>query len=268
LGTIAITLFLVLSGLTLELNYRSRELSYGEFMVNRILRIYPVYWSALLLGIVIYVWHSVYLSPLPSLDHRVPDLLLSISGFSAFAGRWGGPFVGTSWFIGLIMTLYLLHPFVSRGIKRWPHLTIVLALSLTALSRYIIVERWDILPGLPLAWFPLCQLFWFVLGIYLVRVLKQGFWLCLNRVGRIIAPILAFISEISFPLFLVHLPLLGIITNHDRLGISQSASIVVWLVVSIVTSWIILITTNRLVPRERITRRLFTHGASNSGENK
>jgi peptidoglycan/LPS O-acetylase OafA/YrhL len=185
--------------------------------------------------------------------------LWSLTGFQAFDGWWGGPFDSTSWFIGLIMTLYLVYPMLSKAVRRWPHITIILALLVTVFSRYM-VNRWDFLPGghegQPLKWFPPCQLFWFVLGIYLVRVLKPDFWLCINRVGRI-APFLAFFSEISFPLFLVHFPLLSIITYHDRWGMSRLMAIAVWLVVSILISWLILVITNKYVGRKRISRRLF-----------
>ena len=255
-GQIAITMFLVVSGIALELNYRSRKYGYGEFMVNRILRIYPIYYLALLVGIVMLAIgnpsEKVVLTP------TVPEFLWSLSGFQAFTGRFGGAIVGTAWFIGLIMTLYLLYPFLSRAVKRWPHITIILALSLTVLSRYI-VGRWDILPGgaagSPLKWFPLCQLFWFVLGIYLVRVLKVDFWLCMNRVGRIAAG-LAFASELSFPLFLVHFPLLRMVLYHDVWGLNESVSILVWFIVSILISWLIVVITNRFVPRKRIVDSL------------
>jgi len=43
LGGLAITVFLILSGICLELNY-GNKFNYLKFMVRRILRIYPVYY--------------------------------------------------------------------------------------------------------------------------------------------------------------------------------------------------------------------------------
>lgn len=259
LANIAVSMFLVISGIALELNYGSREYRYGHFLTCRIIRIYPVYWLALLLGIAVYVLSSTMgLEASPSLSHRAHDLLWSITGFTAFAGKWGGPFVQTSWFIGLIMTLYMLYPFLSKSIKRRPHMTIVFALLLSICSRYTI-ERWDLLLGSPLKWFPLCQLFTFALGIYLVNVLKADSWLCINKVGRM-ASVLAFVSGISFPLFLVHYPLLSIVGGADALGISESSAISIWFLASGLASWLILLISERYFSRDRILGMLFRRG--------
>ena len=43
IGGVGVTIFLVLSGLALQLNYGHKDIGYGQLMASRILRIYPVY---------------------------------------------------------------------------------------------------------------------------------------------------------------------------------------------------------------------------------
>ena len=51
LGGLAVTIFLILSGLVLELKYGTKKLQILKFFIKRCLRIYPVYWLCLLLGV-------------------------------------------------------------------------------------------------------------------------------------------------------------------------------------------------------------------------
>lgn len=148
LGNIAVTMFLILSGLVLELNYKSRLIAYGRFMAQRILRIYPTYYLTLILCIVFQFGGKYYFTDhFP--DFSVLDLIGSVSGFYAFLGRWGGPFVKTSWFIGPIITMYLMYPYISKGIRRHPNIAIILLLFVSILSRSII-GQYSILPKNPL----------------------------------------------------------------------------------------------------------------------
>ena len=65
----AVTLFFVLSGYVLALSLRRDPPSFGgyvKFGIRRVLRLYPVYWSALLLGFGVLVWiqhHGGFVKP-------------------------------------------------------------------------------------------------------------------------------------------------------------------------------------------------------------
>ena len=251
LGGIGVTIFIVTSGLVSELQYGSASLSYGRFMAGRFFRIYPDYYLSLLVGIAVYIYMYY-----PDLGEILsPSVwVCSITGLHAFCGQWGGPFVTTSWFIGLIMVLYLTFPYLSKSLKRHPHIIIITMLMVSIVSR-IILGQYDILPKRPLDWFPLCRIFEFSLGIYLAIMIKQGFWRCING-SKVVASISQFIANISLPLFLVHYPLLSIITFLANRGIPQSIAIVVFLGISVCASWVILLVTNRL-PRGLILRKIF-----------
>lgn len=248
IGSVGITIFLILSGLALHLNYRYKDISYRRFMVGRILRIYPTYWLSLVFGVLVYLIASHINGSPPNLGDQIGSLVCSVIGFCAFIGQWGGPFVPTGWFIGLIISLYILYPFISRGIKQRPHKVILILLLISVVSR-LIVGHYDILPDRALDWFPLCRVFEFGLGIYLAEVVKPSVWSCANGNSRINS-IFGFVGRLTFPLFLVHYPLLRIITGHSWLHISQGTAIVVCLVASVLVSWFILLLTQAITSHQ------------------
>ncbi|MEK7109873.1 MAG: acyltransferase family protein [Patescibacteria group bacterium] len=239
LGGVAVTMFLILSGIVLELSYGKKKFQYSHFLAKRFLKIYPVYYLSLFVGVLIYLKDN----NLQCSVCNISNLLVSITGFYAFIGKWGGPFVATSWFIGLIITMYFLYPFISKKIQNKPHATLIALLLISVLSR-ILLGRYNILPTRPLDWFPLARIFEFSLGVYLVNIIKKDFWLCMNNFKKI-GRIFAFISEISFPLFLIHYPLLFLIKYFSRFT-DYYLAIILYLGVSVMISWVILILANKL----------------------
>jgi peptidoglycan/LPS O-acetylase OafA/YrhL len=210
-GQIGVTLFLAVSGLSLEYNYGRRKVRVGTFYLRRILRIYPTYYMSLLLALVIKLAISlraeiVYGKSFIFLGQpHFGDFILTMTGFNAFAGRWGGSLVWSSWFIGLIVTMYLLYPLISLCMKKYPLLSLGSLFVVSGVSR-LITGHWNILPGNALEWFPPNRLFEFGIGVFLVRLLRRESLLIFNRV-LVYIPLLTFFSSLSFPLFLVHDPL-------------------------------------------------------------
>jgi peptidoglycan/LPS O-acetylase OafA/YrhL len=231
LGGIGVTLFLVLSGMALEINYGKKKLRYFSFMTRRIFAIYPVYYISILIAIFLaylnygyFHYRTLYLS----------DLFYTLTGFYAFAGKWGGHFVDTSWIIGLIISLYFLYPLISRTMKKYPHITLIFLLVISILSR-LILGNWAILPNRPLDWFPLCRVFEFGLGIYVINQTKGKFLEFWKNSGML-ASILRFTSEVSLPLFLISSIFLYLISYLSGF-MSVYSAIVIYLIVSIVVSW-------------------------------
>jgi len=245
IGGVGVTVLLVLSGLALHLNYKQKDISHKQFMARRLLRIYPTYWLCLAVGILVYLIASQIDGTLPGLSSQINSLICSVLGFCAFTGKWGGPFVPTAWFIGLILSLYALYPFISRVIKQKPHVVIFVLFLISTISR-IILGHYDILPTRSLDWFPFCRVFEFGLGIYLAETVKSDMWACADGNGKINS-IFGFAGKLTFPLFLVHYPMLRIITGHSWLYISQGTAIVVFLVASMIVSWIILLLTQFVI---------------------
>jgi peptidoglycan/LPS O-acetylase OafA/YrhL len=239
IGGVGVTIFLVLSGLCLQLRYEDRTSSYGPFLVSRCIRIYPIYYMAVLTSIPMYYYKN---GGLPLFD--LWDYICTATGLYAFAGRWGGPLVATSWFVGVIVSMYLLFPILTRKMRTYPHVTIAVLFMIGMLSRFI-VGRYGILPNEPLRWFPLCNVFEFGLGMYLATVVSRGFWKRLNGFARFDS-LASFIGRLSFPLFLVHFPLLVVLTKLLDTGMEDIWAILAYLIVSLSTSTLLLSIDNRL----------------------
>ena len=75
-------------------------------MIRRVVRIYPVYYLSLVLAIPVYFIQQ-------HMALHWWDIPLTLTGFYAFAGEWGGPFIATSWFLGLIVVMYSIYPALS-----------------------------------------------------------------------------------------------------------------------------------------------------------
>jgi len=191
-GQLGVTIFLLVSGIALRLNDRGQGVA--AFYTRRLQRIYPVYWMVLALSLamgLMFHW-----------DNFPKDWVegaLTITGFCAFAGLLGC-WLTPAWFIGLILSLYAVYPWLSRVMNRAPRITLVALLFISLASRLTVD---DYLPNFPTEWFPLCRVFEFGLGIYLaqeVRLAPALRWRAPAPMSRIVE----ILSELSFPAFLIH----------------------------------------------------------------
>lgn len=255
LGGLAVTIFLILSGIVLELQYGKKKTSYSQFIIKRLIRIYPVYYLCLLFGLLIYSIRSYYETGHIFANFSklgIVDIALSVTGGYAFVGRWGGPFIATSWFIALIITMYIFFPLLSREINKRPLFSICVLLLVSFFSR-IIIGHCGFLHR-PLDWFPLCRIFEFSLGIYLAIILPKTLFKLLKPSRRLGSSI-SFISRVSFPLFLIHCPLLLMINYLMMLGVNQLLSICLYVLLSVTISWIIF-AIDKKIPKAIILKRI------------
>ena len=245
LGGVSVTIFIVLSGLVLELKYKHFNLHYLSFIRKRILRLYPTYILSLLIGIIIYIYLNQFeLLPATYRSLSILDLLCSLTASYVFFGKWGGPFVSTSWFLGVIFSLYLFYPYIASKIRKYPHISITILLLISSLSRFAL-GKYDLLPHRPLDWFPLCRFFEFGLGIYLANFLREESLKVINDIPRI-KDIIVFMSKISFPLFLVHRPILNMIRYTQIKYVEPTVWIPIFLMTSLLISWLFLKTDKKV----------------------
>jgi peptidoglycan/LPS O-acetylase OafA/YrhL len=231
IGGFGVAIFIVLSGLCLQLrNAGADTVPWGRFIVKRCCRIYPVYYLTVLIGIPMYYWRT---GALPHFD--LLDYVCTATGFYAFAGRWGGPLVGTSWFLGLIMSLYFLFPAITRPMKKHPHATVLGLFAISMLARFLI-GRYAPVPiqvvVQAVRWFPLCNVFEFGLGMYLATVVNMRFWERLNG-NAFLDSMAAFVGRLSFPLFLAHFPLIVVLDNLLNRGVKASWAITAYLIAAL-----------------------------------
>ena len=219
LGGFGVTLFLILSGIVLEMNYGHRKYTYFHFLIHRLRRIYVVYWLALLFTIGV----AFCLKTDLGLDgHKI---LSSFSGFQAFLGHPYVEFINAGgWFIGVIVFMYLLYPLLSKLVKINSTYFIVGLFIVSVVFRLVMGWYWRDWYR-PQDWFPLCRVFEFGLGMWLVRL---GMIEKLPKIGKRWQGLFGFLGEISFPLYLVHMPLMVMISLQSRpIGLFLAISIVV-----------------------------------------
>jgi len=239
IGGVAVTLFLIISGCSLQLVYGSKKINYGHFVAKRLVRIYPVYWIVVIIGILIYFALNHFSFQTMEANLTFKDIPLSICGFYAFVGQWGGPFVATSWFIGVIIFFYFLFPLISICIKRYPTVSIVFFLLVSFISRWFLFQGILSLPYRPIDWFPPCRIFEFGLGVYFATIIPYSFWFNF-KLNHLANRILVFMAELSFPVFLAHFPLLCIIKKLIQYGLNPQISVLVYFISTFLLSWIIM----------------------------
>jgi len=256
LGGVAVTIFLILSGAALHFQYKDRPFRTSDFLVKRLLRIYPIYWMSLVVAVAAALLRSwlrtgKLLGSFPKL--HAADITLNLTGTYAFVGRWGGPFNGVSWFVALILSMYLLYPLLAKMFRRHPHLSIV-ALAALSVGVRLLVGKYKLLSMRPLDWFPLCRVFEFALGMYLVTLLTRLPWR-LPAPPRRLGDLLSFLGKLTFPLFLVHYPVIFLIKHFRAGGHSLGNSIALFLGLSLVLALIVQFIDDR-IPRRRILKKL------------
>jgi len=249
LGGVGVSVFLVLSGVLAGLGRPVQMGRYPQYLLKKVIRIYPVYWLSIPLAMLGYAlsegglegeWPELFPNGL------MVDLLGSLTGFYAWVGLWGGPYNPPTWYIALIMSLYLLAPIMLVCMQRWPYLTLVTLFGISLSARWYVgqwgiplqdsstleqVQGWlyrqyGFMPGRPGDWFPPCRLFEFGLGLYLALRLPKAFW---SRLTLPAGAVVRWLSDLAFALFLVHYPFLFLVPILLDAGLPTAAAITIYL---------------------------------------
>jgi peptidoglycan/LPS O-acetylase OafA/YrhL len=198
LGNIGVILFIFISGAVLELNKKpiNTVTDYLKYMYFRLIRIYPAYWMSLISVAIFYLILGLDLG----------NLFWQFSGFSAFVNQWGGVLNPVGWFIGLLISLYLLFPFLSEAIEKKPELVILLLFLISFALTYLINATCNSAVFGPYSiyiarWFPFCYLFYFGIGIFIAQKGYYPGWH--DKTG-----IITWLGKLSFYVFLFQLPVI------------------------------------------------------------
>jgi len=180
---------ILVSGAVLEYNYRGLEKmsDYLAFLFKRFVRLYPAFWMSLILGILLFP---------QVLQNSIWTILFEFTGFFAILGKGPGDINIMGWFIGTIFLLYVIYPYLSRAVKKYELKSLAAFFCITYLSRYYLVIYSANL-NLAWRWMPLCNLFEFCLGIYIIQ--KK---LYPKNFGE--HPVIRTLSDLSFYIFLFH----------------------------------------------------------------
>jgi peptidoglycan/LPS O-acetylase OafA/YrhL len=196
-GSIGITLFLLASGCSLYLTHPTvgTRQQAKDFYLKRGLRIYPIYWLAIVFAL---VWQPFRLQQ----TFIAVDMVKLVSGFQSLGAQshvdFWGLVNGNFWFLTILLSLYLLYPVISLAFKKNPHATFALLIAISIVSRYVMSNAATYFMGI--YWMPLCWLPEFALGIYL---LKLGV-----KPKTQSTKMLLFFGNFSFYLYLINQPIL------------------------------------------------------------
>lgn len=201
LGNIGVELLIILSGCVLEYTYGNRIVSYASFIKRRLIHIYPIYWMSLIAAI-------SFTPALLSLGFV--EIAKTASGFWIFQTLGTNsviqqPIIPMGFFVGLIICLYLMYPFLSRYLKENGVKGILVVFVIAAVVRFILLLNAP--HGDAFYWFPLSRVGEFAFGIFIVQ---QGWYFKDTHSSKL----LSWASEVSFPVFLVHFVALPILLTR------------------------------------------------------
>jgi peptidoglycan/LPS O-acetylase OafA/YrhL len=200
------------SGAVLEYNYKRIEgfWEYSKFLFKRFSRIYPAFWLSLLFGLLLnFALTSSGAGEI--IKKYLFFIIFEYTGFFIILGLGPG-FINTmGWFIAAIISLYLLFPWLSGVVRKYKLVAIIAFMIVSFSSRSLFFTYDTMLPSLLWRWFPLCNLFEFCLGIYIVQM---GFYP--KNVNDY--PIIHEIAEFSFYVFLYHAIITSVFTTPVGYG--------------------------------------------------
>jgi len=194
-GGIGVGIFLFASGCSLA--YSNAIIRTGkdikEFYSKRLFRIYPTYWTAILLTLLVepFVLQRQF-TTLEVFKYAIGFQAWGAKNGSDVLGKINGPF----WFLTPLLSLYIMYPFLLYLVTKRPHLSLVSFLLIQEISTYLLLHYYTTEPD----WSPLYWLFIFGLGMY---IMKMGWYpKKQNSIGAIV-----FLSNIIFYVYLINEPL-------------------------------------------------------------
>lgn len=134
-GAMGVNIFFILSGLILFYNYYDKKIHWGEFMLKRLAKIYPIYFLGLILCIAV-----TYITQTP-VKNFVKLTFLNASLLQSYIPDLSMIWYGrNSWSISTEFFFYILSPFIILIMKNLKTQTLYILLAIT----YIV----SIVPGI------------------------------------------------------------------------------------------------------------------------
>ena len=134
-GALGVSLFLIISGAALTLTYR-RPINLKRFYWKRFLNIYPMFWTAWVLGTFYYFLISNGRPPNAGPAKSFIFTLLGVDGLVSAFG-WPTMYLLGEWFLGFILLYYVVFPLILWAIDRFPVVTGVVILAAYAATAVI-----------------------------------------------------------------------------------------------------------------------------------
>lgn len=203
-GVYGVSIFYVLSGLTLNVVYRDKMNNLAQvkdFFTKRIFRIYPLLWIATILATMFVIFGG-------EMPGRM-RFLLNMTGLFGFV-RPHDTIANGAWSIGNELVFYIIFPFLVLAMKRkLLIIPIVISLVLYVLFSFVFLDTSRILAhNWPVYTNPLNQIFLFVAGFTL------GMF---NYKNTKVAVIMLVVAIAIFILLPTTGDLINIVTGYERI---------------------------------------------------
>lgn len=215
-GIYGVTIFYILSGMTLSYIYRSNlkltKFDLTNFYKKRVFRIFPLLWLATFVSIV-----------LSKHTPNIADVFLNVSGlFGLF--KWDVYFATGAWSIGNELVFYLIFPLLILPVGKGQ--TTFILLSFAIIASYFYFTFYGLQPGYSLAnqWHiytnPLNQVLYFLGGVLIDRFTK------FNHTYYILNFILLVIGLTIFLLLPIRGNAVELVSGPNRLFFSASCLLI------------------------------------------
>lgn len=127
-GHSAVALFMVLSGFIFAYGTYGKEVNYSKFILNRILRIYPLY--------LMVIFFSISISPQKFVLAEFVSTVLPLANVGLMQTNGA---VGMSWAVAVEFQFYLIFPFILSALNKAPAKTIVSILAVALAFRLLAI---------------------------------------------------------------------------------------------------------------------------------
>jgi len=127
-GHSAVALFMVLSGFIFAYGTYGKEISYSKFILNRILRIYPLY--------LVVIFFSISISPQNFVLAEFVSTVLPLANVGLMQTNGA---VGMSWAVAVEFQFYLIFPFILLALNSAPAKTIVSIIAVALAFRLLAI---------------------------------------------------------------------------------------------------------------------------------
>ncbi|SEL34654.1 Peptidoglycan/LPS O-acetylase OafA/YrhL, contains acyltransferase and SGNH-hydrolase domains [Paenibacillus sp. cl141a] len=271
IGSLGITLFIILSGASLMYSYKE-NFSLKKFLVKRFLSIFPLFWIGYIVTFfVLFVINK-------GLHHNVEPwkMIFTLIGFDGFLYyKIPNFYLVGEWFLGFIIIMYLIFPVLRYLVLKYPVLTTIVTLVIYILT----VENYNTLFRIDVVHNPLTRLpemllgmmyiqyseklkrLWYLIPaiivslllfivkvdiphIYVTFILGSSLFIVLAYLTQFIKmnqlkESFSFISKYSFAAFIIHHNLIGqFLVRFDTLSLSQIETYALFTIVSILIFWL------------------------------
>ena len=181
-GALGVSLFLIISGAALTITYR-RPINLKRFYWKRFLNIYPMFWTAWVLGTLYYFLIFNGRPPNAGPSKSFIFTLLGVDGLVSAFG-WPTMYLLGEWFLGFILLYYVVFPLLLWAIDRFPVITGVMILAAYT-ATVLIMQRY--FPGYPSAMILTTRLPELAFGSYFVLYVRRVHWATVIPAAAVLA---------------------------------------------------------------------------------